>query len=113
MATSHALAKNFLAASGYTFAVLSGVFLGISSCGGYAWHTVAAQAALAGFALLIAFFPPTRASSAIWRVAFGLGVFVAWYFARALALPLDLDSEVHSLSDYFSLVWMGLELGPC
>jgi hypothetical protein len=77
MAISQALPKNFLAASGYAFAVLSGVFLGIASCGGYAWHTVAAQATLAGFALLIVFFPPTRASGAIWRVVLGLGVFVA------------------------------------
>ncbi|GAA4871077.1 hypothetical protein [Luteimonas vadosa] len=92
-------------------AIVGGVWLGLFSCGTYAWHKQAMLWMLLAFAVAILLWPRGRSPAIGRKSILSLAILGAFYFARALAAPFY--PAPPDFGDYFRLVWLALATGPC
>ena len=95
-----------------TITTFAGIYFGLFSCGGYAWHKQAAIAVIALLALASLAPANTRSSVLTLNVAFVLSIPAAFVLAQAAASPFY-PSPPASGSEYVQGVLRALELGPC
>jgi hypothetical protein len=100
-----------LVASAFLIAALGGIWRGIASCGGYAWHSQAMLAALVVAALSVVVFTPSQGSSFPRRAFLAVAVIGTFFAVRALSAPFY--PTFPGFGDYFRQVGMALSTGPC
>jgi hypothetical protein len=107
------MARSFKALVGafYFIACLGGIWFGLFSCGGYAWHKQLMHWSLVVLATIVVAFPPWTWPATWRRLLLALGLFVAFYLSRAMTAPFYLG--VGSLQDYVSQVLTAISYGPC
>lgn len=92
-------------------AALGGVWFGLFSCGGYAWHHQLMHWTLVVLVLALLLFPPRRAASFGRRAALALAVIGTFFVVRALAAPFY--PAFPGFGDYLQQVGLALTAGPC
>jgi NADH:ubiquinone oxidoreductase subunit H len=91
---------------------LSGMFFGLFSCGGYAWHSQLFYLVVA-LLLLATFINPASYISKL-HTKFIFLIFVAViYFVFEASASVFYPAPPESLSEFFQSFWQGLEYGPC
>lgn len=100
-----------LVGSFYLIACLGGIWFGLFSCGGYAWHAQLMRCLLLGLAAITVALPPWAWSATWRRLLLAIGLFVVFYLSEAMAAPFYLGAD--SLQDYVQQVWTTLASGPC
>ena len=95
--------------AGYLVSILGGGFLGLASCGGYAWHEQAFAALLVVLAVLIA--AQGRSANRWVRIVLALGTFPTFVLAQALSAPFYPSTP--AASEYWQKVWIAIQYGPC
>lgn len=93
-------------------AVLGGVFLGLFSCGGYAWHKEALFWLLVGAIAIAALVPLHRKRPVLSRVAVVLGVPALFLTVQAATAPLY-PALPASWSEFSRVFMSTLEHSPC
>jgi hypothetical protein len=100
-----------LVVSAFFVAVLGGIWRGIASCGGYAWHGQAMLTVLAGAALSVVLFAPSHGPSLPRRALLAVAVVGTFFVVRALSAPFY--PAFPGFGDYFRQVGIALSTGPC
>ena len=100
-----------LVGSFYLIACFGGIWFGLFSCGGYAWHTQLMCWLLASLAAIIVALSPWTWSATWRRLVLAIGLFVVFYLSQAMTAPFYLGAD--SLQDYVQQVWTTLASGPC
>ena len=100
-----------LIAAAFLVAVLGGIWRGIASCGGYAWHAQAMSVALAIASLSLVLYAPSRSPSLPRRALLAVAVVCTYFLARALSALLY--PALPGPGDYFRQAGMALLSGPC
>lgn len=95
----------------YLIACLGGIWLGLFSCGGYAWHTQLMYWMLVVLATVVVAFPPWTWPATWRRLLLAIGLFVVFFLSEAMIAPLYLGAD--SLQDYVQKVFAALSYGPC
>lgn len=99
-------------AGAVAIAVLGGVFFGLFSCGGYAWHKEAFFWLLVAAVAIATLFPLQRGLPVLWRVVIVLGVPVLFLAVRAATAPFY-PVPPTSWSEFLQVFISTFEHGPC
>lgn len=99
-------------AGAVSVAVLGGVFFGLFSCGGYAWHKEAFFWLLVAVITIAALFPLHRKQPVLSRVAVVLGVPVLFLIVQTATAPFY-PAPPASWSEFLQAFISTLERGPC
>ena len=97
---------------GYAIAILGGIWFGLFSCGGYAWHKWTFWYSLCAIAVVLLFFPIRPLPVTLRRIPAALGLFVVAFLVRSLVAAFY-PGPPDSISSYISSVWLALTYGPC
>jgi hypothetical protein len=93
-------------------AVLGGVYFGLFSCGGYAWHKPAFFVALVATTLAALLVPLQRPRPVASRLGIVVAVGVAFLLTQAIAAPFY-PAPPASWGDFMRVFLHTLEQGPC
>ena len=100
-----------LVGSFYLIACLGGIWFGLFSCGGYAWHKQLMHWSLVGLAAIVVAFPPWTWPATWRRLLLVLGLFVVFYLSLAMTAPFYLG--INSLQAYVQQFYTAISYGPC
>ena len=95
----------------FMVAVLGGIWRGVASCGGYAWHGQLMQWVLIASALFPLIYMPGRAPSLLRRLALSASILATFFLVQALAAPFY--PSFSGFGDYIHRVGLALSYGPC
>lgn len=94
------------------FAIFGGIYFGLFSCGGNAWHKQAFYAVLAAFTIVALVVPFSRTRPFLTRLGLVVGVESGFVLSQAVAAPFY-PSAPESWSAFFRGFAWALEHGPC
>ena len=94
------------------FAIIGGIYFGLFSCGGYAWHQQVFFAALAVCTFVALVVPLSRARPYLTRLGLVIGVGCGFVLSQAVAAPFY-PAAPESWSAYFGAFARALVHGPC
>jgi hypothetical protein len=105
-------ASKTLNASALLVAVIGGVFFGLSSCGGYAWHKRAFFCALAALTLAALWFPVSVSRPLVARAGLIVVVCLGFFVVEAIAGAFY-PGPPNSWSQFWAEFRLNLAHGPC
>jgi hypothetical protein len=106
------LTRNFSAVVAIIFAAIGGIYFGLFSCGGYAWHFKLFVLLLALITLLAVLFPGAFLRSWQRRIIFPLAVIFTYVLLQAVTAPFY-PSSPSDIAKYVESFVHTLEFGPC
>jgi uncharacterized membrane protein len=95
----------------YLLAIISGIFLGQFSCGGYAWHKQATIVVVALATLLVVLFPMQKSPISL-RLGFIIGAVVVFVLAESSSAAFY-PAAPESWSEFLKSFVVNLESGAC
>jgi hypothetical protein len=104
--------KRFPLIAALLLAVLGGIYFGLFSCGGYAWHKPAFFAALAAATLTALLVPLQRTRPVANRFGTVVAIGVAFLLTQAIAAPFY-PAPPTSWAEFMRIFLHTLEQGPC
>ena len=93
-------------------AFLGGLFFGLFSCGGYAWHHQLFLGVVILFTGLGLALPRNFLPKLFWRLSFPLFVLAVYIFSQAAISPFY-SAAPANFTSYLQGVVQALEFGPC